>query len=144
MFTLLGLPITDGDGVEVIPIVIADDDLLENIIDLAVEIEKWSVGSVHRTRDIGLRSSDMIRQELLKSIAKVVVYLLLRKYNFNSSLASEMTAGFWMTSSSMVYAAVLQHYINISATNSIHVWIQAPAYVFVALSEAFVIITGSG
>lgn len=63
MFTFLGLSITDGDRVEVVPIVIADNDLLENIIDLAVEIEMWSVGIVHRTRDIGLRSSDIIRQE---------------------------------------------------------------------------------
>lgn len=42
----------------------------------------------------------------------------------------------------MVYAAVLQHYIYILPPNSIHVWIQAPAYVLVAFSEAFVIITG--
>ncbi|KAI9150452.1 putative peptide transporter ptr2 [Paramyrothecium foliicola] len=37
---------------------------------------------------------------------------------------------------------VLQHYIYKSPPNSLHVWIQAPAYVLVALSEAFVIITG--
>jgi len=42
----------------------------------------------------------------------------------------------------MVYAAVLQHYIYISEPNSIHVWIQAPAYILVAFSEAFVIVTG--
>lgn len=43
---------------------------------------------------------------------------------------------------SMVYASVLQHYIYISPPESIHVWIQAPAYVLVAFSEAFVVITG--
>jgi POT family proton-dependent oligopeptide transporter len=42
----------------------------------------------------------------------------------------------------MAYASVLQHYIYISPANSIHVWIQAPAYIFVAFSEAFIIITG--
>ena len=42
----------------------------------------------------------------------------------------------------MVYASVLQHYIYISPANSIHVWIQAPAYIFVAFSEAFIIVTG--
>lgn len=42
----------------------------------------------------------------------------------------------------MAYASVLQHYIYISPADSINVWIQAPAYVFVALSEAFIIITG--
>jgi hypothetical protein len=53
-----------------------------------------------------------------------------------------MTAGFIMASISMVYASVLQHYIYTSPPNSIHVWIQAPAYILVAFSEAFVIITG--
>ncbi|KAG5753586.1 hypothetical protein H9Q72_010329 [Fusarium xylarioides] len=43
---------------------------------------------------------------------------------------------------SMAYACVLQHYIYKSPPNSIHVWIQAPSYILVALSEAFVIITG--
>lgn len=71
-----------------------------------------------------------------------MVYPLLRKYKINFSSVLKMTAGFWMASFSMVYAAVLQHYIYISPPNSIHVWIQAPAYVFVAFSEAFVIITG--
>lgn len=42
----------------------------------------------------------------------------------------------------MIYASVLQHYIYISPEKSIHVWIQAPAYIFVAFSEAFIIITG--
>tara|TARA_R110002003_G_scaffold126_9_gene11497 strand:+ start:3777 stop:3935 length:159 start_codon:yes stop_codon:yes gene_type:complete len=41
----------------------------------------------------------------------------------------------------MAYASVLQHYIYKSAPNSIHVWIQAPV-IFVAFSEAFIIITG--
>jgi len=47
-----------------------------------------------------------------------------------------------MASIAMVYAAVLQHYIYNSPPESIHVWIQAPAYILVAFSEAFVIITG--
>lgn len=42
----------------------------------------------------------------------------------------------------MVYASVLQHYIYKSPPNSIHVWLQAPAYILVGFSEAFVIITG--
>lgn len=42
----------------------------------------------------------------------------------------------------MIYASVLQHYIYTSPEKSIHVWIQAPAYIFVAFSEAFIIITG--
>lgn len=42
----------------------------------------------------------------------------------------------------MAYAAVLQHFIYKSPEASIHVWIQAPAYILVAFSEAFVIVTG--
>lgn len=53
-----------------------------------------------------------------------------------------MTAGFIMASIAMAYASVLQYYIYKSPPNSIHVWIQAPAYILVAFSEAFVIITG--
>lgn len=67
---------------------------------------------------------------------------MLRKYKINFSPVLKMTAGFIMASISMVYAAVLQHYIYNSPPNSIHVWIQAPAYILVAFSEAFVIITG--
>jgi dipeptide/tripeptide permease len=71
-----------------------------------------------------------------------VVYPLLRKYKINFSSVLKMTAGFIMASVAMVYAAVLQHYIYNSPPESIHVWIQAPAYILVAFSEAFVIITG--
>jgi hypothetical protein len=73
---------------------------------------------------------------------QVVIYPLLRKYKINFSPVLKMTAGFIMASIAMVYAAVLQHYIYNSPPESIHVWIQAPAYILVAFSEAFVIITG--
>ncbi|KAI3558914.1 POT family protein [Colletotrichum abscissum] len=42
----------------------------------------------------------------------------------------------------MVYASVLQHYVDNSPPKSIHVWIQAPDYILVAFSEAFIIVTG--
>ncbi|USP80440.1 hypothetical protein yc1106_07714 [Curvularia clavata] len=73
---------------------------------------------------------------------EVVIYPLLRKYKINFSPVLRMTAGFILASVSMAYASVLQHYIYKSPPNSIHVWIQAPAYILVAFSEAFVIITG--
>lgn len=50
--------------------------------------------------------------------------------------------GFVFASFSMIYACVLQHYIYQSPPKSLHVWIQAPSYILVAFSEAFVIITG--
>jgi hypothetical protein len=72
----------------------------------------------------------------------VVVYPTLRKLKIDFDPISRIFAGFLLVSISMVYASVLQHYIYISPAKSIHVWIQAPAYIFVAFSEAFIIITG--
>lgn len=70
------------------------------------------------------------------------MYPLLRKYKIDFDPATRIFMGFMFASISMVYACVLQHYIYNSAPKSIHVWIQAPSYILVAFSEAFVIITG--
>lgn len=70
------------------------------------------------------------------------VYPVFRKFKINFSPVRRIFAGFLLVSISMVYASVLQHYIYKSPANSIHVWIQAPAYILVAFSEAFVIVTG--
>lgn len=67
---------------------------------------------------------------------------MFRKYKIDFDPTTRIFCGFLCASVSMVYAAVLQHYIYTSPAKSIHVWIQAPAYVLVALSEAFVIVTG--
>jgi POT family proton-dependent oligopeptide transporter len=72
----------------------------------------------------------------------VVIYPLLRHFKISFRPVVRITFGFLMAACSMAYAAVLQHYIYISPPNSIHVWIQAPAYILVAFSEAFVIVTG--
>jgi POT family proton-dependent oligopeptide transporter len=64
------------------------------------------------------------------------------KIDFNP--ISRIFTGFMLVSVSMVYESVLQHYIYNSAPKSIHVWIQAPAYIFVAFSEAFIISYGTG
>lgn len=72
----------------------------------------------------------------------MVVYPLLRKYKIDFDPVTRIFTGFIFASISMAYAAVLQHYIYTSSPKSIHVWVQAPAYILVALSEAFVIITG--
>lgn len=79
---------------------------------------------------------------LLTIIFLVGLYPFLRKLKINFSPVCRIFTGFLLVSISMVYASVLQHYIYISPANSIHVWIQAPAYVLVAISEAFVIVTG--
>lgn len=72
----------------------------------------------------------------------VVVYPLLRKHKIDFDPVTRIFMGFMFASISMVYACVLQHYIYNSPPRSIHVWIQAPSYILVAFSEAFVIITG--
>ena len=72
----------------------------------------------------------------------VIVYPLLRKYKIDFDPVTRIFMGFMFASVAMVYACVLQHYIYNSPPKSIHVWIQAPSYVLVAFSEAFVIITG--
>ncbi|KAF4452338.1 putative PTR2-Di-and tripeptide permease [Fusarium austroafricanum] len=70
------------------------------------------------------------------------VYPLLRKYKIDFDPVTRIFMGFMFASVSMAYACVLQHFIYKSPPNNIHVWIQAPSYILVALSEAFVIITG--
>jgi POT family proton-dependent oligopeptide transporter len=81
-------------------------------------------------------------KHLLTIIPLVGLYPFLRKFKINFSPVRPIFTGFLLVSASMVYASVLQHFIYISPTKSIHVWIQAPAYIFVAISEAFVIVTG--
>ncbi|KAM5358136.1 hypothetical protein ACJZ2D_015551 [Fusarium nematophilum] len=71
-----------------------------------------------------------------------IPFLDRKKYKIDFDPVTRIFTGFMFASLSMVYACVLQHYIYSSPPESIHVWIQAPSYILVALSEAFVIITG--
>ncbi|KAI4854458.1 peptide transport protein PTR2 [Aureobasidium sp. EXF-8845] len=98
--------------------------------------------ALHGTPNDLLQNLDPIALIIFIPLLDFVVYPLLRKHKINFSPVLKMTAGFIMASIAMVYAAVLQHYIYNSPPESIHVWIQAPAYILVAFSEAFVIITG--
>ncbi|KAJ0308629.1 hypothetical protein COL516b_003173 [Colletotrichum fioriniae] len=72
----------------------------------------------------------------------LIVYPMFRKYRIDFDPVTRIFVGFLFASISMVYASVLQHYIYNSPPKSIHVWIQAPAYILVAFSEAFIIVTG--
>lgn len=98
--------------------------------------------ALHGTPNDLLQNLDPIALIIFIPMLDLGLYPLLRKLGINFDPVSRIFTGFLLASISMVYAAVLQHYIYISAPNSIHVWIQAPAYVLVALSEAFIIITG--
>ncbi|KAF5853346.1 hypothetical protein GGP41_001892 [Bipolaris sorokiniana] len=98
--------------------------------------------ALHGTPNDLLQNLDPIALIIFTSLLDFVIYPLLRKHKINFSPVLRMTAGFLLAAIAMAYARVLQHYIYKSSKNSIHVWVQAPAYVLVAFSEAFVIITG--
>lgn len=98
--------------------------------------------ALHGTPNDLLQNLDPIALIIFIPLLDFGVYPLLRHYKINFRPELKITAGFLLASMSMVYASVLQHYIYISPPESIHVWIQAPAYVLVAFSEAFVVITG--
>ncbi|KAL2212060.1 POT family protein [Sarocladium strictum] len=98
--------------------------------------------ALHGTPNDLLQNLDPIALCIFIPFLDIVVYPLLRKYKINFDPVTRIFVGFITASLSMVYASVLQHYIYNSPPQSIHVWIQAPSYILVAFSEAFVIITG--
>ncbi|KAL6245319.1 peptide transporter ptr2 [Rhinocladiella similis] len=70
------------------------------------------------------------------------IYPTLRKVGISFNPILRIFVGFMCAALGMVYACVLQYFIYHRPENSIPVWIQAPSYVFGALSEIFVIVTG--
>ncbi|KAL5338359.1 POT family-domain-containing protein [Aspergillus crustosus] len=98
--------------------------------------------ALHGTPNDLLQNLNPIALIIFIPLLDFVIYPLLRKYKIHFRPELKVTAGFFLAAISMVYASVLQHYIYISAPNSIHVWIQAPVYILVGFSEAFVVITG--
>ncbi|KAL4865118.1 hypothetical protein BDV12DRAFT_200401 [Aspergillus spectabilis] len=98
--------------------------------------------ALHGTPNDLLQNLNPIALIIFIPLLDFVVYPLLRQYKINFRPELKVTAGFFLAALSMVYASVLQHYIYKSTPNSIHVWIQAPVYILVGFSEAFVVITG--
>ncbi|KAH4347489.1 hypothetical protein HBH98_094080 [Parastagonospora nodorum] len=98
--------------------------------------------ALHGTPNDLLQNLDPIALIIFIPFLDLVVYPTLRKFKIDFDPISRIFAGFMLVSVSMVYASVLQHHIYTSPEKSIHVWVQAPAYVLVAFSEAFIIITG--
>ncbi|KAH6696926.1 POT family protein [Plectosphaerella plurivora] len=98
--------------------------------------------ALHGTPNDLLQNLDPIALCFFIPFLDIVVYPLLRKWRINFDPVSRIFAGFLLASVAMVYASVLQHRIYNSPPKSIHVWIQAPAYILVAFSEAFIIVTG--
>lgn len=76
---------TNGNQVENVEVVTAHNSLLCNTIDLAVEVRR--IGSVLCTRDVRLRSSDRVEEDLLQSVA-------IGCRSNSGSVASALTLGF--------------------------------------------------
>jgi len=88
------------------------------------------------------------------------IYPLLQKYHIKFRPISRIAFGFIVASMSMLYAAVLQHFIykagpcygqplcdlsvvdGTNIGNNIHVAIQTPAYMLIGISEIFASVTG--
>ncbi|CAG8978166.1 hypothetical protein HYALB_00011481 [Hymenoscyphus albidus] len=111
-----------------------------------------------------LSNLDPFALVILIPICDLVLYPTLRKWKINFSPIKRITAGFFLGSASMVWAAVVQAYIykdsicgNMAAGTlpaslggdgeescppvSINVWAQTGAYILIAISEIFASIT---
>lgn len=98
--------------------------------------------ALHGTPNDLLQNLDPIALIIFIPLLDFGLYPLLRHLHIPFPPVARIFVGFMLVSASMVYACILQHHIYISPPESIHVWIQAPAYVLVAFSEAFVVVTG--
>jgi len=90
-----------------------------------------------------------------------IVYPLMRRRGWELRPMARISIGFVLASLSLVYAAIVQHYIYISGPcyeaplacaagkingeyigNNVHIAVQTPAYVFIGVSEIFISVTG--
>jgi POT family proton-dependent oligopeptide transporter len=91
-----------------------------------------------------------------------LVYPFLQRRRINFRPITRITLGFFIAASSMLYAAVLQHFIynagpcyeaplackaavganGVAIGNDIHIAIQTPAYMLIGISEIFASVTG--
>ncbi|KAH7024402.1 POT family-domain-containing protein [Microdochium trichocladiopsis] len=74
----------------------------------------------------------------------IIIYPFLRKqWGIHLNPILRIFLGFIMAALAMTYCCVLQHFIYASPEeNSIDVWLQTPAWIFMALSEIWVVVTG--
>ncbi|KAF2847923.1 hypothetical protein T440DRAFT_520575 [Plenodomus tracheiphilus IPT5] len=99
--------------------------------------------TLHGTPNDLVQNLDPIPLIIFISFLDLVVLPGRHTMKINFDPVPPISAGFLLVSISMVYAITLQHYIYTSDPSSIHLWVQAPVYIFVALSEAFVSLMAS-
>ncbi|KAI8372821.1 POT family-domain-containing protein [Radiomyces spectabilis] len=94
-----------------------------------------------------MNNFDPIALIIFIPICDVLLYPALRKLKINFFPQQRITAGFMLGAASMVYAAIVQHYIYIdqqyleTGKSSVSVFLQIPCYVLIAFSEIFASIT---
>ncbi|CAG8647654.1 18671_t:CDS:2 [Dentiscutata erythropus] len=104
-----------------------------------------------------MNNLDPIVLIIFTPLANYVLYPLLRRCGISIRPIAKIFIGFMLVSLAMIYAAILQYFIyntspcynqtlclvnDVPTPNNINVWWQAPAYVFIGLSEVFAVITG--
>ncbi|PPQ98990.1 hypothetical protein CVT26_014417 [Gymnopilus dilepis] len=111
--------------------------------------------STHGVPNDVLSNLDPFALLIFIPICDLLLYPLLRRMGLNFTALKRITAGFMTGAASMVWAAVVQHYIYKTSpcgysageceepqVSPLNVWIQTGAYVLIALSEIFASITG--
>ena len=111
-----------------------------------------------------MQNFDLIAILFFAPIMDRLVYPLLQKYHITFRPIARISFGFIVASMSMLYAAVLQHFIyqagscygyplmcpaainanGVAQGNNIHIVIQTPAYMLIGISENFASVTGFG
>ncbi|OCK78332.1 MFS peptide transporter-like protein Ptr2 [Lepidopterella palustris CBS 459.81] len=108
--------------------------------------------SLHGIPNDILSNLDPFALIILIPICDLLVYPFLRKRGIRFTPIKKIAAGFFTGSASMIWAAVVQHYIYKTSTcgshaggsdcsSPINVWAQTGSYVLIALSEIFASIT---
>ncbi len=127
--------------------------MINNFVSQAGEMETHGIPN-----DI-MQNIDPIVVIIFIPILNKLVYPYLRKMGIKFKPITRITCGFFFGAIAMAYAAVVQHLIytagpcydsplncpaspNGSVPNRVHVAVQAPAYLFIALSEIFASVTG--
>ena len=108
-----------------------------------------------------MQNFDPISILVFTPILESVVYPILRRMGIEPRPIARITIGFWLAALCLAYAAIVQKLIynagpcfdkpgacpegmdgQTPLPNHIHIAVQAPAYVFIGLSEIFISVTG--